>query len=88
MSKIGASMMKTGGIMTATMTVPIVAGMAKMVQSSSDLSESINAVNVVFEDAADIILDFGKTSSYAVGLANSEFNQLANNRSIFTKCWV
>jgi len=83
MSKIGASMMKTGGIMTATMTLPIVAGMGKMVQSSSNLSESVNAVNVVFEDAADIILDFGKTSSYAVGLANSEFNQLATTTGAF-----
>ena len=83
MSKIGASMMKTGGIMTATMTVPIVAGMTKMVMASSDLSESVNAVNVVFEDAADIILDFGKTSSYAVGLANSEFNQLATTTGAF-----
>lgn len=83
MSKIGASMMKTGGIMTATMTAPIIAGMTKMVMASSDLSESVNAVNVVFEDAADIILDFGKTSSYAVGLANSEFNQLATTTGAF-----
>ena len=83
LNKIGASMMKTGGIMTATMTVPIVAGMTKMVMASSNLNESVNAVNVVFEDAADIILDFGKTSSYAVGLANSEFNQLATTTGAF-----
>ena len=83
LSKIGASMMKTGTVMTAAFTVPVVAGMTKMVMASSDLSESVNAVNVVFEDAADIILDFGKTSSYAVGLANSEFNQLATTTGAF-----
>jgi hypothetical protein len=83
LSKIGASMMKTGGIMTAAFTVPIVAGMTKMVKSSSDLSESINAVNVVFGEGADIILKFGETSSYAVGLANSEFNQLATTTGAF-----
>jgi len=48
-----------------------------MIGASSDLEESINAVNVVFKDGAGIILDFGEGAAKSVGLANSAFNQLA-----------
>ena len=48
-----------------------------LITESSDLQESINAVNVVFKDGAGIILNFGKVAAESVGLANSEFNQLA-----------
>jgi len=48
-----------------------------LIGESSDLEESINAVNVVFKNGAGIILDFGEKAAESVGLANSEFNQLA-----------
>jgi len=48
-----------------------------LITESSDLEESLNAVNVVFKNGAKIIRDFGETAAVAVGLANSEFNQLA-----------
>jgi hypothetical protein len=47
------------------------------VKAASDLEESINAVNVVFGKAADTVLEFGKGSARAVGLATAEFNQLS-----------
>ena len=47
------------------------------VDAASDLEESVNAVTVVFGDAAGIILDFSDDAASAVGLAASEFNQLA-----------
>ncbi len=74
---IGSSMLKTGAIATAGLTVPIVAGLGKSVMAASDLEESINAVNVVFGDAASTILDFGTTSATAVGLSASEFQSMA-----------
>ena len=49
------------------------------VESATDLNESINAVNVVFGDAADQILAFGQNTSDAVFLAASEFNALATS---------
>lgn len=52
-------------------------GLVSLKNQASDLSESINAVNVVFGEGADIILRFGQQAAEAVGLANSEFNQLA-----------
>jgi tetratricopeptide (TPR) repeat protein len=47
------------------------------VTAATDLSESINAVEVIFGDASETILQFGADTSDAVFLAASEFNQLA-----------
>jgi hypothetical protein len=63
--------------MTASLTVPIVAGMGKAVNAASDLEQATGAVNIVFGDSADIIEKFGQTSATAVGLAESEFKQLS-----------
>ena len=46
-------------------------------KEASNLEESINAVNVVFGEGASTILEFGQNASTQVGLARSEFNQLA-----------
>ncbi len=45
---------------------------------ASDLSESMNAVNVIFGDASDIINDFGENTARSVGLSTAAFNQLAS----------
>lgn len=50
-----------------------------VINSASDLVESQNAVNVVFEDGADIVLEYGETAAESVGLAASKFNELATN---------
>lgn len=47
------------------------------VKAASNLSESINAVQVVFGKASDKILEFGKTSATQVGLSQRAFNELA-----------
>lgn len=52
-------------------------GVKKAVDNAVDLGESINAVNVVFGDAADNITSFGKTAAKEIGIANAEFNQMA-----------
>lgn len=54
-------------------------GIKKTSKEASNLNESVNAVNVVFGEGAERILQFGRISSVAVGLANSEFNQLATS---------
>jgi len=55
-----------------------VAGLGfKSVQAASDLDESMNAVRVVFQSAADTVLTFGVDSARAVGLSTAAFNQLA-----------
>jgi phage-related protein len=50
---------------------------AAAIKAGSDLEESINAVEVVFGEGADTVLEFGQTAARSVGLATNEFNQLA-----------
>lgn len=47
------------------------------VNAASDLIEASNAVEKVFGNAADTILDFGKVSAQAAGLSNREFRELS-----------
>ena len=47
------------------------------IKAASTLEESVNAVNVVFGDASDVVLEFGEDAADSVGLAASEFNQLS-----------
>lgn len=47
------------------------------VKAASNLEESMNAVNVVFGEAAGVITSFGETAAEAAGLAQSEFQQMA-----------
>lgn len=57
--------------------IAIGAGIGKTVKDAVNLGESVNAVNVVFGDGAKDILKFGENSAKAVGMASSEFNQMA-----------
>ena len=47
------------------------------IKASSDLGESMNAVNVIFGDGAKVIHEFGQTSARSAGLSTASFNQLA-----------
>ena len=76
-AKIGAAGIAAGGA--------VLFGLSKLVTASSDVNESINAVNVVFQDGARSILDFSRISSRQVGLAAADFNQLsAQTGALFT----
>lgn len=55
----------------------ILRGIKFISDETSNLEESINAVNVVFAKGSGIILKFGEDAARSVGLANSEFNQLS-----------
>lgn len=65
-----------GTDLTRNVTLPLAGLGAVATKAASDLGESINAVNVVFGDAADQIHEFGKTSAETVGLSARAFNQL------------
>jgi hypothetical protein len=60
-----------------------VGGMA--IKQASDLSESINAVNVTFGAASEGIRKLGEDAATSVGLSNAEFNGLAVRFSGFVK---
>ena len=61
----GAAVVATGAALIST------------IKPATDLAESINAVNVVFEKGAEEILKYGENSATAVGLSSREFGQLS-----------
>ncbi len=85
MMSIGFSLQNTGQIMTESLTKPIISGFKSMISGASDLAESQNAVNVLFEDASSVINEFGKNSATAVGLSTAAFNQASTVTGAFLK---
>lgn len=69
---IGKSMTKVGGIMSLTMTAPIVAGMGDAINAASNLSESINKTKVVFQENGDAILKWSENSAISFGLSKAQ----------------
>jgi len=66
---IGNGLKSLGQTMTASVTLPVVAGFGFMVKSASDLNETINKVEVAFKDQADVVKKWSKTSVQSMGLA-------------------
>tara|TARA_R100000322_G_scaffold56057_1_gene34784 strand:- start:231 stop:2093 length:1863 start_codon:yes stop_codon:yes gene_type:complete len=58
-------------------TTAIVGLGAVSLKNASDLSESMNAVSVVFQDATSQINRFGESAAQEVGLSQEAFNELA-----------
>lgn len=83
---LSGSLIKLGKTAIAGYVVKRLIGIGKAsLMAASDLEESINAVNVVFEGASDIIAEFGQNSVRNVGLARSSFNQLATTTGALLK---
>lgn len=74
---VGQGMMKTGAMMTAGITLPVVMAGKSMVDAAVNIQESANAVNKVFEGSSDVIHDYGKTVAETAGLSTADFNQMA-----------
>jgi len=76
----------TAKFAVAGVATAAVVGFAKdSVRAATDLNESINAVNVVFGEAAEGVLAIGRNSADSFGLANSEFNAFAVQFSNFSQ---
>lgn len=61
--------MRLGAKLSIGVTAPLLAMGKTAVGAASDLSESINKVSVVFDDASDSVLEWSKNSSQAFGLS-------------------
>ena len=55
------------------------------INAASDLAESMNAVQVTFQDASDEILKLGENASKTVGMSARDFNGFAVQFAGFTK---
>lgn len=74
-SKAAASLRKTAGTFSKVAAAGIAAIGVASVKFASDLGESINAVNVVFGQSADVIQDWGETAAEQAGLSKAAFNE-------------
>lgn len=84
LGKIGGALGKVGKVALGAAAVGVAAvgaGVAviaaKAIPAASDLEEAVNAVNVVFEENADVIHEWGKTAAETAGLSQRDFEQMA-----------
>lgn len=67
--EIGSRMTDVGKKMTVGLTLPIVAGAGFAIKAASDLTETINKVNVAFGDSSETVRNWSKNSIKSMGLA-------------------
>lgn len=67
----GARMRTAGRTMSLGLTVPIIAGLGKAMDSAADLGESLNKTKVVFGQQARAIIRWSKDSATAIGLSRT-----------------
>lgn len=74
-SKFQAGLGK-GSAVAAGGLAALAVGAKGLADDASDLGESVNAVNVVFEEGADKVLAFAKIAATEAGLSMRSFNEL------------
>lgn len=72
MANIGATLQGVGAKMTVGITAPLVLLGKKAISAGSDLTESMNKVEVVFGDAADSVLAWSTTTDTAMGQSQQQ----------------
>lgn len=66
---VASGFAKAGAVMTAGVTLPIIAMGVASVKAASDLNETLNKVDEAFKDQADTVKSWAKTSVTSMGLA-------------------
>lgn len=69
LDKIGGKMKDVGSKMSTRLTLPLLAGAGLAVKAFSDLSETMNKVEVSFGENADKVKEWSNTSIESMGLA-------------------
>lgn len=72
MGDMGRKMQQTGAVMTAAITLPIIAVGMRAVDMASDLEESRSKVQVVFGDMAGIVEEFADSAAVSMGMSSQE----------------
>ena len=78
MTNMSAGMAVAGGVMTATVTMPIINAGKAAFQMASDYEENVNKVDVAFKDNAQTVMDWSKTSLEAFGLSQNSALEAAS----------
>lgn len=74
----GEKLANIGKKMSATVTLPIVAGLGAATKAASDLEQSVGAVESIFGDAKGPIEEFGETAAETAGLSKRQVNEMAS----------
>ncbi len=72
MQDIGGNMTAAGGLLTAGVTLPVLAGFNKMIDAASDMNETMSKSQVVFGDSAKSVQDFAATSATSMGVSSQK----------------
>ena len=73
-NKLNQTLGPIGNSLTRNVTLPLAAAGVAAIKFATDAQESINAVNVVFGESADTILEWGENAATQAGLSSAEFN--------------
>ena len=85
MQSAGRKISSVGKTMTATVTVPIVAGLAKAVMGAADLQDVISATGAIFGAQAKEIEAWSKTATDTMGMSSREAMKAADAYAIVGK---
>jgi len=69
--EMGEKLNSIGSKLTTFVTLPLVALGGTSIKLASDLQETLNKINVAFEESADEVLNWSKTSIEAMGLSQA-----------------
>lgn len=88
-TSVGGAMQNVGNAMTIGLTLPILAMGGASIKAASDLSESMNKVQVVFGNASDSILAWSEDSATAFGQSKQQALEAAGTfGNLFTTMGV
>lgn len=84
--RMAGSFKKLGGALAGAFAFgAIVKGVGSVISAASDLGESVNAVEVTFEDSAAAVLKLSDASAKTYGLSKKDFNGMSVQMSAFAK---
>jgi hypothetical protein len=72
LKEVGQQLSSIGAGLTVGVTLPLAAIGAASVKAASDLSETVNKVNVVFGESAQEIMTWGKTAATSLGMSQQQ----------------
>lgn len=75
---VGTTMSSVGKTMMLGITTPVVAGFSVMIKASTDYAESINKIEVVFENQAEAIKKWSNTTIQNFGIAGDSALEMAS----------
>lgn len=70
--KLGEKMAKAGAVLSAALTVPLMALANSSIDAASDLDESMSKVEVVFDDAAGAVKEFADGAAEGLGQSRQQ----------------